>query len=162
MHFVALQLKSKKDDKSSVTREQSGLYNNYINMCYRQASMQTSQLKRIHSWHFKRNIKSAKELCTVTPVNTYSMLYRCLRLPKTKRENMHRSSISSPDQNNIMLQHYYNPNCKCLTSFFLLFTATAFIFYFCVVMPQRSDVVICELYRACFYNCTLRILILFY
>ena len=33
---------------------------------------------------------------------------------------------------------------------------------FCVVMPQRSDDVICELYRACFYNCTLRILILFY
>ena len=32
MHFVALQLKSKKDDKSSVTREQSGLYNNYINI----------------------------------------------------------------------------------------------------------------------------------
>ena len=32
MHFVALQLKSKKDDKSSVTRKQSGLYNNYINI----------------------------------------------------------------------------------------------------------------------------------
>ena len=71
-----------------------------------------------------------QELCTVTPIYTYSMLYRCLHLPKTKRKNMPRSSISSPDQNNIMLQHYYNPNCKCLTSFFLLFTATVFFFTF--------------------------------
>ena len=83
----------------------------------------------------EKKYEKRHELCTVTPVNTYSMLYRCLRLPKTKRENMHRSSISNPDQNNIMFQHDYNPKCKCLTSFFF-FTATAFILR-CDAATQR-------------------------
>ena len=80
---------------------------------------------------------------------------------QNNKENMTRPSSSSSHQNFITMLHDYTTINKCLASFFF-FTTTAFIFTFCVVMPQRSDVVICELYRACFYNCTLRILILFY
>ena len=49
------------------------------------------------------------------------MLYRCLRLPKTKRENMHRSSISSPDQNNYvatLLQSKLQMSYELLSSFY--------------------------------------------
>ena len=81
-----------------------------------------------------------------------SMLYRCLRLPKTKRKNMHRSSISSPHKNFIIMfaRLYKTANVLRASSF----VRRRLLFYYllrCHAAIQR-DRDLCDLYRLCFGN----------
>ena len=79
---------------------------------------------------------------------------------QNNKENMTRPSSSSSHQNFITMLHDYTTINKCLASFFF-FTTMAFIFTFCVVMPQRSETGVCVTCIVHVTAMTLRIFLLF-
>ena len=76
-----------------------------------------------------------------------------------KKENMPRSSISSPHKNFIIMLHDLYNTKQQMSCELLLFTTTAFIFRFCVVMPQRSETVV---YVTCIVYATAMTLRIFF
>ena len=107
--------------------------------------MQSSQLKCIHPQHFVKKYEKRQELCNATPVNTYSILYRCLRLPKQKRKHalLFEQQFSPEFYYYVALQMF----CELLS----YYDQCSIILTFCVcdVATQR-DPDLCDLHRACF------------
>jgi len=88
------------------------------------------------------------------------MLYRCLRLPKQKRKDASLFEQQSSSEFYYYVAQLYNNKLQ-MSCELLFFTTAAFIFTFCVVMPQRSETVVCV---TCIVHATamaLRIFLLF-
>jgi len=103
--------------------------------------MQTSQLKCIHSQHFVKKYEKRQELCNATPVNTYSILYRCLRLPKQKRKHafLFEQQFSPKILLFCTIDTIKTANVLRASSFF----TTKMFILFCTAMPQRSETFFC-------------------
>ena len=117
--------------------------------------MQTSRIKCIHP----------KEICKALGIvqrNAGKHTACCIAayVCQNKKENMLRSSSSSPHQNNmIFMLHDYT---RLQTSSFYDSFGFYFFFTFCVVIPQRSEtVVVCVTCIVHATAMTLRIFLLF-